>query len=56
MLQMEGNESASRTVGTARLTNQGMVFWAGDGMTKGDLCGYYETIAPVLLPHRHDWP
>ena len=56
MLQTDGNETADRTVGKARLTNQAKVFWPGDGITKGDLCGYYETIAPVLLPHLRDRP
>ncbi len=47
---------ADRVVGKARLTNQGKVFWPDDGITKGDLCDYYEAVAPVLLPHLHDRP
>jgi bifunctional non-homologous end joining protein LigD len=48
--------AADRVVGKARLTNQGKVFWPDDGITKGDLCDYYEAVAPVLLPHLHDRP
>ena len=47
---------ADRAAGKARLTNQGKVFWPDDGITKGDLCDYYESIAPVLLPHLKDRP
>jgi len=47
---------ADRIVGKARLTNQSKLFWPDDGITKGDLCDYYEAIAPVLLPHLHDRP
>lgn len=47
---------AERTAGKAVLTNQDKVFWPEDGITKGDLCDYYESIAPVLLPHLRDRP
>lgn len=50
------DSEADRVVGKARLTNQNKLFWRDDGITKGDLCDYYETIAPVLLPHLHDRP
>ncbi|MCZ6806858.1 MAG: DNA ligase D, partial [Deltaproteobacteria bacterium] len=51
-----GDADADRVVGKARLTNQSKLFWPDDGITKGDLCNYYEAIAPVLLPHLHDRP
>jgi bifunctional non-homologous end joining protein LigD len=47
---------ADRVVGKVQLTNQGKVFWPADGITKGDLCDYYEAVAPVLLPHLRDRP
>jgi bifunctional non-homologous end joining protein LigD len=56
MLAEVDEEGADRTVGKARLTNQSKVFWPADGITKGDLCGYYEAIAPVLLPHLENRP
>src|SRR5262245_62015961 len=27
------------------------VLFPDDGITKGELCGYYEAVAPVMLPH-----
>lgn len=58
MLDDGGTEEAGadRVVGKARLTNQSKVFWPDDGITKGDLCDYYEAVAPVLLPHLRDRP
>lgn len=37
-----------------RLTNLRKVFWAGLGLTKGDLLQYYADVAGVLLPHIAD--
>ncbi len=37
-----------------RLTNLRKIFWAGLGLTKGDLLQYYADVAPVLLPHLRD--
>ncbi len=56
MLNDELSAQTTRLVDRARLTNQDKVFWPDDGLTKGDLCDYYETIAPVLLPHLKDRP
>jgi bifunctional non-homologous end joining protein LigD len=39
-----------------RLTNLGKVFWPAEGYTKGDLIGYYDAIAPWLLPYLRDRP
>jgi bifunctional non-homologous end joining protein LigD len=44
---------AARTV---KLTNSKKVFWPADGLTKGDLCAYYEAIAPTLLPYLRERP
>ena len=43
---------ASREV---RLTNLKKVFWP-EGYTKADLIGYYESVAPLLLPYLRDRP
>ena len=32
------------------------VLWPGEGLTKADLCGYYEAIAPLMLPYLKDRP
>ena len=37
-------------------TNLDKVFWPEDGYTKGDLIGYYDKIAPYLVPHLLDRP
>ncbi len=39
-----------------RLSNLDKVFWADEGITKGDLLGYYGAIAPVLVPHLEGRP
>jgi bifunctional non-homologous end joining protein LigD len=33
------------------LTSRDKIMWPSTGFTKGDLLGYYERVAPVLLPH-----
>ena len=38
------------------LTNQRKVFWPDEGYTKGDLCTYYESISPWLLPYLRERP
>ena len=39
-----------------RLSNLKKVFWPDDGYTKADLIGYYETVAPLMLPYLRDRP
>lgn len=38
------------------LTHQDKVFWPKEGITKGELVKYYESIAPILLPYLKDRP
>ncbi len=38
------------------LTNQTKIFWPTEGITKGDLCRYYERIGPTMLPFLRDRP
>jgi bifunctional non-homologous end joining protein LigD len=33
------------------ITHPEKILFPGDGITKGDLAAYYETIAPAMLPH-----
>jgi len=40
----------------AVLTNQDKVFWPKEGITKGDVCRYYERVSTFLLPHLRDRP
>lgn len=39
-----------------KVTNADKVFWPAEGYTKGDLCRYYEGIAPALLPFLKERP
>lgn len=39
-----------------KVTNAEKVLFPRDGITKGDVVGWYERIAPVLLPHLRDRP
>jgi len=39
-----------------RITNVRKVFWPEEGYTKGDLIGFYESMAPLLLPYLRDRP
>jgi bifunctional non-homologous end joining protein LigD len=38
------------------VSNREKIFWPEDGYTKGDLCAYYEAIAPAILPYLEDRP
>ena len=39
-----------------RLSNLDKLFWPDEGITKGDLLGYYQATASVLLPHLRSRP
>ena len=39
-----------------RLSNLDKLFWADEGITKGDLLEYYQAVADVLVPHLKDRP
>jgi bifunctional non-homologous end joining protein LigD len=39
-----------------KITNAKKVFWPDEGITKGDLCNFYGTIADTLLPYLRDRP
>src|SRR5580698_7755962 len=41
---------------TVPLSNTGKVLFPQDGITKGDLIGYYRDIAGVMLPYLRDRP
>jgi bifunctional non-homologous end joining protein LigD len=39
-----------------RVTSLEKAYWPEDGLTKGDLLGYYRELAPLLLPYFADRP
>jgi bifunctional non-homologous end joining protein LigD len=39
-----------------KLSNLDKLFWADEGITKGDLLDYYRAVAPVLVPHLKGRP
>ncbi|MDP9285891.1 MAG: DNA ligase D [Actinomycetota bacterium] len=39
-----------------RLSNLDKLFWPDEAITKGDLLGYYQAVAPVLVPHLKGRP
>ena len=41
---------------TVPLTNTGKVLFPGDGITKGDLIGYYHAAAEQMLPYLRERP
>ncbi|MEM9695698.1 MAG: hypothetical protein AAGA56_24360, partial [Myxococcota bacterium] len=47
---------AEAVVNKATLSNQSKVFWPTQGFTKGDLCDYYASVSPHLLPFLQDRP
>jgi bifunctional non-homologous end joining protein LigD len=49
-------EERRRGARTLRLTNLDKIFWPATGITKGDLLAYYESVAPVLVPHLRKRP
>ncbi|HEY2310978.1 MAG TPA: DNA ligase D [Gaiellaceae bacterium] len=42
--------------GRVKLSNLDKVFWADEGITKGDLIYYYREVAEVLVPHLRGRP
>ena len=45
-----------RAARVVRLTNLDKVFWPKERYTKGDLIGYYEAVAPLILPYLAERP
>ncbi len=54
----EPEPSAGITLGSGRviITNPDKVFWPESGYTKADLCSYYASIAPKMLPFLRGRP
>lgn len=54
----EPEPTATSSLGSGRVTisNPDKVFWPDSGYTKSDLCNYYATIAPKMLPFLRGRP
>lgn len=55
---MAAGDGGTVTAGgiTVKLSRTGKVLFPADGITKGDLVGYYRTVAGWMLPHLRDRP
>jgi bifunctional non-homologous end joining protein LigD len=54
---LESLASASSTRRSrVKIKNRDKIYWPGEGITKGQLIDYYESIADVLLPYLRDRP
>lgn len=54
---MGGDEEEVEVGGhRVRLSNTGKVLFPADGVTKGDLVGYYREVAPAMVPYLRDRP
>ena len=44
------------TPSRVKLTNSSKIFWPDEGITKGELCEYYDAVSDTLLPYLRDRP
>ena len=54
--EVHREDPVEQVEGRVKLSNLDKVFFADEGITKGDLLDYYRAVAPVLLPHLRDRP
>ncbi|HEY3592727.1 MAG TPA: non-homologous end-joining DNA ligase, partial [Polyangiaceae bacterium] len=52
----KGALSSPKASARVRISNPNKIFWPDDGLTKKDLCDYYDGIADTLLPYLRDRP
>ena len=52
--EVRREDPVEQTEGRVKLSNLDKVFFADEGITKGDVIDYYRAVAPVLLPHLRD--
>ncbi len=50
------SEATVAAPSNVKISNPTKLYWPADGITKAQLCGYYEAVAPVLLPHLRGRP
>ena len=56
LAEPEASAEISLGSGRVRVSNPDKVFWPESGYTKGDLCSYYASIAPKMLPFLRGRP
>ncbi len=58
MKKPPGKEDSENTYGSKKLkvSNLNKLYWDKEGITKGDLITYYETVADKMLPYLKDKP
>jgi bifunctional non-homologous end joining protein LigD len=49
-------EEEARAPSKVKVSNPNKPYWPADGISKGQLCAYYEAVSPVLLPHLRGRP
>lgn len=54
--EMKAEITSTVTFRHSFISNADKIFWPNEGYTKGDMLAYYETIAPIILPHLKDRP
>ncbi|HVW84103.1 MAG TPA: DNA ligase D [Bryobacteraceae bacterium] len=55
-LGLRNDKPAVEVTRDVKFTNIDKIYYPEDGFTKGDLLRYYDTVAPLLLPHLKDRP
>ena len=49
-----GRRDRARRMADVKLSHPDKVLFPADGITKADLAGYYEAVAPAMVPHTRD--
>jgi bifunctional non-homologous end joining protein LigD len=55
-LGLRNDKPAMEVTRELKFTNLDKIYFPGDGFTKGDLLGYYEAVADLIVPHLEGRP
>jgi len=56
VIQLEKPVAAMKLITKVKLSNLTKLYWPEEGITKGDVIGYYKDISQVILPYLKDRP
>ena len=56
VVQRENEQKTKIGKQEVKLTNQNKIYWPKDGISKGDMVAYYQSVAEFILPHLKDRP